>query len=123
MVKKIDIASNQIREHFSGWIKTGELKLLSTISGYQEEGNIFIVYHCVNNEGAVDVRTSVPLAQPVLPSIVPVLPAATLYEREVQDLLGVRFEGHPDPRRLVLPEDFPDNVYPLRKDYVVNKEK
>lgn len=50
------------------------------------------------------------------PSLTPFLPAAHWYEREVQDLLGLRAEGHPDPRRLVLHERFPEDYYPLRKD-------
>jgi Ni,Fe-hydrogenase III large subunit len=53
----------------------------------------------------------------VFPSVTPVLPAAHWYEREVQDLLGLVPEGHPDPRRLVLHEAWPAGVFPLRKDF------
>jgi len=45
------------------------------------------------------------------------VPGAILYEREVHDLLGVVFDGHPDLSRLILPEDWPEDVYPLRKEY------
>jgi len=38
-------------------------------------------------------------------------------EREMRELLGITFEGHPDPRRLLLPDNWPDGVYPLRQDY------
>jgi Ni,Fe-hydrogenase III large subunit/Ni,Fe-hydrogenase III component G len=51
------------------------------------------------------------------PSVTPVVTAAHWYEREVQDLLGLRPVAHPDPRRLVLHDDWPDGVYPLRKDF------
>lgn len=51
------------------------------------------------------------------PSVTPRLPAANWYEREVRDLLGLEPEGHPDPRRLVLHENWPPGVYPLRKDF------
>ncbi|MHC5035633.1 MAG: NADH-quinone oxidoreductase subunit C [Planctomycetota bacterium] len=37
-------------------------------------------------------------------------------EREMNDLLGIVFEGHPDPRRLILADDWPEGVYPLRRD-------
>ena len=45
------------------------------------------------------------------------VPGANWYEREIYDMLGVVPRGHPDLRRLILPDDWPDNVYPLRKDF------
>ena len=51
------------------------------------------------------------------------VPAATLYEREVNDLFGVVFEGHPKPERLVLPDDWPQGVYPLRLEEIEKKKK
>jgi Ni,Fe-hydrogenase III large subunit/Ni,Fe-hydrogenase III component G len=64
----------------------------------------------------VTVTALVDPDHPVFPSVTPHLPAAQWYEREVQDLLGLRAEGHPDPRRLVLHDAFPDHYHPLRKD-------
>ena len=52
-----------------------------------------------------------------IPSFGAHLPGAVFIEREVQDLLGAKFVGHPDPRRLILADDWPEGVYPLRKDY------
>ena len=54
---------------------------------------------------------------PRLPSIANDVQGANWAEREVRDLLGIEFDGHPDPRRLVLPDDWPDGVHPLRKDF------
>ncbi len=54
---------------------------------------------------------------PEFPSISPEIPAAAWYEREIRDLFGLKPVGHPDPRRLVLHENFPDGVHPLRKDF------
>jgi formate hydrogenlyase subunit 5 len=45
------------------------------------------------------------------------MPAAEWIEREIQDLLGIRFDGHPNPKRLILADDWPEGVYPLRKDF------
>jgi len=61
------------------------------------------------------VRTPVPAERPEYPSVVPVLPAAHWDEREAQDLFGVVPVGHPDPRRLVLPDDWPEGLHPLRR--------
>lgn len=63
------------------------------------------------------VETAVDPAQAAFPSITPVVPAAHWYEREVQDLLGLTPVDHPDPRRLVFHDDWPEGVHPLRKDF------
>jgi len=64
----------------------------------------------------VDVSCDVPADAAEYPSATPRLPAAHWYEREVRDLLGVVPVGHPDPRRLVLHDDWPRGYHPLRKD-------
>ncbi|HET9808108.1 MAG TPA: NADH-quinone oxidoreductase subunit C [Candidatus Limnocylindria bacterium] len=65
----------------------------------------------------VSVESQVDAARPEFPSVTRVVPAAHWYEREVKDLLGVEPRGHPDPRRLVLHEDWPLGLHPLRKDF------
>jgi len=60
---------------------------------------------------------AVPSGDASIPSITPVVPGAGWAEREVYDSVGVRPEGHPDPRRLLLADDWPADVFPLRKDF------
>lgn len=63
------------------------------------------------------IRVGVPAEDPAIPSIVSVYPGANFYERETYDLFGVRFDGHPDLTRILLPDDW--EGHPLRKDYAV----
>lgn len=63
----------------------------------------------------VRLRAFVDAEEPVAPSISSLFMAANWAEREVFDLFGIRFDGHPDLRRILMPEDFED--HPLRKDY------
>lgn len=68
----------------------------------------------------VALRFKVPPDDPKIDSITPIIPGANWAEREVRDFIGVEPVGHPDPRRLVLPDDWPEGVYPLRKEVPYN---
>jgi Ni,Fe-hydrogenase III large subunit/Ni,Fe-hydrogenase III component G len=59
--------------------------------------------------------------RPLVASITPAVPAANWSEREFYDMLGIRAEGHPDPRRLIMADDWPPDVFPLRRDFPYNK--
>jgi NADH-quinone oxidoreductase subunit C len=76
-----------------------------------------MVYQLVNTQTneRIIVRTYLSDPQPTVPSIVDLWEGANWLEREVWDLFGIRFSGHPDLRRIVLPEAF--ESHPLRKDY------
>jgi NADH-quinone oxidoreductase subunit C len=69
----------------------------------------------------IRLRTSVSGQNPVVDSVVPVWPGANWLEREVFDLFGVRFEGHPDLRRILLPDGF--EGAPLRRDFPVEGKR
>ena len=90
----------------------------------REDGPRFeVVYHLYslthNHRGRVKVRVEEDDA--VVPSAVPLWPIADWFEREVWDMFGIRFEGHPDLRRLLLYEEFVG--HPLRKDYPINRRQ
>ena len=86
---------------------------------YPSEPRFAVIYHLLSIPNKERVRLKVRLASsaPALDSVTPVWPAANFFEREVFDLFGVRFAGHPYLRRLLMPEDW--EGYPLRKDYPV----
>jgi len=90
---------------------------VSTITGIDLEETIEINYHFWCGKAEVTIRTNVPKFKPEIETITDIIPGASLYEREVHDLLGVRFANHPNLARLLLPESWPENSYPLRKDW------
>jgi NADH-quinone oxidoreductase subunit C len=69
----------------------------------------------------VRLRTSVSTQNAVIDSLVPVWPGANWMEREIFDLFGVRFEGHPDLRRILLPDGF--EGFPLRRNFPVEGKR
>ena len=66
---------------------------------------------------AIDVSVLLGDGNPCLDSITPVVPAANWAEREFADLLGITPLDHPDPRKLVLADDWPTGMHPLRRDF------
>ena len=92
---------------------------LTTITGHDVGESIKLIYHLlktdVNPNESINVVVLVDKQSNLAPSIVDIFPSALVYEREVYDLLGVKFEGHPNLKRLLLPEDTPEGYHPLRK--------
>ncbi len=89
------------------------------ITGVDVVDGIELLYHFIfdSRHVVVTLKTKVPKPFPEIESVTPICPAAEWIEREVYDLLGVTFRNHPKPKRLILADDWPDGVYPLRKDY------
>jgi NADH-quinone oxidoreductase subunit C len=91
---------------------------VTCVDWYPKQPRFEIVYHLLSLTKKERVRLKVRLEDsPELDSVTSVWPAANYFEREVYDLFGVRFNGHPYLRRLLMPEDW--EGYPLRKDYPV----
>jgi len=90
----------------------------------REDGPRFeVVYHLYSVAENHRVRIKVPVDEdaPVVPSAVGLWAIANWFEREAWDMFGIRFEGHPDLRRLLMYEEFVG--HPLRKDYVINRRQ
>lgn len=103
------------------------LRALKEKEGFDRLGNltavdwkdrIEMVYHLYNMEENVklEVKAALDSAAPVIESATALYPGAEFEEREVYDLMGVKFLGHPDLRRILMPDDYP--AHPLRKDFV-----
>lgn len=90
----------------------------------REDGSRFeVVYHLysLGHNHRLRVKVRVEEDDAVVPTAVPLWPIADWLEREVWDMFGVRFEGHPDLRRLLMYEEFVG--HPLRKDYPINRRQ
>ena len=86
---------------------------------YPSDPRFHVVYHLLSHEKKLRVRLKVKVAgdDAAVPSLTPIWPAADYFEREVFDLFGVKFEGHPYLKRIQMPDDW--EGHPLRKDYPV----
>jgi NADH-quinone oxidoreductase subunit C len=89
----------------------------TSLDRFPTEPRFELNYHLVSipKKSKIRLRTRVSGADPVVDSLVPVWPGAGWLEREIFDLMGIRFNGHPDLRRILLPADW--EGYPLRRDF------
>jgi NADH-quinone oxidoreductase subunit C len=92
---------------------------ITCVDWYPAEPRFEVVYHLLSIPKKERVRLKVRLnsGSPTVESLTSVWPGANFFEREVFDLFGVRFTGHPNLERILMPEDW--EGYPLRKDYPV----
>ncbi|MDE3109671.1 MAG: NADH-quinone oxidoreductase subunit C [Acidobacteriota bacterium] len=92
---------------------------ISAVDRFPIEPRFEINYHLLSMQRRERVRIKVRVAgsDAVLPSVTGIWPTANWHEREIFDLFGIRFEGHPDLTRILMPDDW--EGHPLRKDYPV----
>ncbi len=103
-------------EKFKGILK--DLKDLgvyriSSISGTDVGRNIEVIYHLIHKNRAINIRVPVDKKNHTIETVTDIYPGANLFERELSEMLGIHIRGHPDPRRLFLAHDSPNN--PLRR--------
>lgn len=118
----ISVPLQEFKKTFILLLKKMGFSHVSTITGVDIGKEIEVIYH-LNREGKTELslKTRVTKKNSVLPTITNIIPGATLYEREIHDLLGVRFENHPDLSPLILPENWPSEVHPLKKEWTIEK--
>jgi NADH-quinone oxidoreductase subunit C len=95
----------------------------SAFPGREDGPRFEIVYHlyALAHNHRLRVKVQVSEDEPVVPTAMGLWPIANWLEREVWDMFGIRFAGHPDLRRLLLYEEFVG--HPLRKDYPINRRQ
>lgn len=119
-VECFEVPRERLREAVESLMAEPDLHYVTSV-GVDERplSGAFRVYHVfskVARNEVLIVSSLVDPQHPYIQSITPVVPGAEWAEREIMDLLGIRFVDHPKPERLVLPDDWPEGVYPLRKD-------
>lgn len=115
--------SNKIREVTNDIISSGfRFVHLTAIDFTSQRGAIENNYFFFDPQLKLNiiVKTDLESTEPKIDSISDIVPGAIWAERECNDLFGIKFSGHPDPRRLVLSDDWPQGIYPLRKNFSYN---
>ncbi len=80
-------------------------------------GELWVLYHFAGGPVVVTFRLTLPRENPEVPTLRELVPLAGIYEKELQEVLGVTVTGALDTGRLFLSDDWPENVYPLRKEF------
>ncbi len=98
------------------------LASLHGVDYYPHEPRLGVIYELLDmkNVDRVSVKARVSTDAPSIPSVLSLWPGADFPEREVYDMFGVRFDGHPDLRRILMPEDY--EGHPQRRDFPVGGE-
>lgn len=119
----IQVEAGKHKDAIKAMMDADKKTALTAITGLDLGANIGVLYHVRLSNGFVTVGVEVPKENPKIATITDLMPGAAFHEREVTDLLGVNVEGHPSPGRLLLSENWPEGVYPLRKDVKANEVK
>ena len=94
----------------------GYLVAITGLDHGVEAGEMEALYHFCSGAEVLTLRVAIPRERASVPSICPILPYASVFERELAEMFGIEVEETPDLSRLFLPDDWPQGVYPLRKD-------
>jgi Ni,Fe-hydrogenase III component G len=93
---------------------------LSAVTGLDpgvEAGYLEVLYHFTAGAAVITLRVRTPRQSPAVPTLSDMIPSAEVFERELHEMFGIEVVGLRNASRLYLPDDWPDGVYPLRKDF------
>ena len=118
------IAQNGLhRDVFQAMNAADEKTGITAISGLDLGATFGVYYHCHTSGDYYTIKANVPKADPKIATLTDIHPGALFHELEVSDLFGVIFIGNEPKGHFVLSENWPDGVYPLRKDVDPTKVK
>jgi NADH-quinone oxidoreductase subunit C len=118
--EKVPAVAKFLRDHPA--LRYNFMADLTAVDWPEREPRFDVVYHLLSLETRAVIRLKTHVGQPgeehpTVPTISNIWPTADWYEREVYDLFGINFTGHPDLRRIMMPDDW--TSHPLRKDYPI----
>jgi NADH-quinone oxidoreductase subunit C len=121
----VEIAPATVRSVLATLREKHGYRALMSVHGvdyYPQEPRLGVLYELLDMERVdrLTVKLRVPVAEPNVESVTPDWPTADHQEREVYDMFGVRFDGHPDLRRILMPEDY--EGHPQRRDFPIGGE-
>jgi Ni,Fe-hydrogenase III component G len=96
----------------------GYLSAITGLDSGTKDGNLEVLYHFCKGGAILTLRVRTPRVSASVPSLCATWPAASFFERELSEMFGITVIDTPNTDRLLLPDDWPAGVYPLRKDYV-----
>ena len=121
------IHSNQIVDALTFLRDEHQFSLLSAMTAVdyypQDNPRFHVIYQLTSLTENLSIQLRVPVdgSQPKIPTATHVFESANWRERELTDMFGIEFDGHPDPRKILLPDDM--NDHPLRKDFPLGYEE
>ncbi len=101
-------------------LRVKRLGYLSAIVGIDlgpEAGEMEVLYHFCPEGAVITLRVRVPRGAASLPSLCDIIPSAEVFERELREMFGIEITGLHTTEHLYLPDDWPNGVYPLRRDF------
>ena len=119
----INVSNGLHRDVLKAMIEADEKTGITAISGVDLGATLGVLYHVHTSNAFVTIRAEVPKDNPKIQTIVDLIPGAAFHEYEVSDLLGVIFVGNELKGHLVLSENWPEGIYPLRKDVKATEVK
>ncbi|MFA4888609.1 MAG: NADH-quinone oxidoreductase subunit C [Candidatus Omnitrophota bacterium] len=100
-------------------VKVLGFSMLCAITGLDEGETLGFIYHLAKDSGiTLNIKTALPKEKPLINSVINYFPCAEVYERELADLFGAQVEGMPAGNRYPLTDDWPENEFPMRKDWL-----
>lgn len=105
-------------------LQDAEWGYLSALTGLDlgpEAGRLEALYHFCEGPTVLTIRVKLGREAPTVPTVCTIIPSASFFERELLEMFGVVVEGTPNTDHLFLPDDWPDGVYPLRKDFEMTR--
>lgn len=120
----VDVPLDKFEEVFAYAVKGMGFGALSAIAGMETIEGFAVIYH-INKEGGImlNLRVALEKNSPAVNTVTAHFPGADIYEREIMDLLGIKVVGLSAGHRYPLPDNWPKDLHPLRKDYKTETDK